>query len=197
MSGPDGEPDGVINALDRIILGSYYPDFIYGFTSDFKYKNFELNLILEGVSGNEIFNATNGTSLNSFQRGNNQLKDIMGNYWTTENPDPNAKYPKISAATQITGSERFIEDGSYLRVKSLRLAYNLPVEKLGLKIFDLAQIYISGSNLLTFTKYTGLDPEVNSRGSDSGNVANRLWIGVDQNAYPNAKIYAFGLKLNF
>jgi len=197
LSGPDGVPDGAINALDRIILGSYYPDFIYGFTSDFKYKNFELNLILEGVSGNEIFNATNGTSLNSFQRGNNQLKDIMGNYWTTENPDPNAKYPKISAATQITGSERFVEDGSYLRLKSLKFAYNLPVSKWGLKIFDLAQVYVSGSNLLTFTKYTGLDPEVNSRGSDSGSVANRLWIGVDQNAYPNAKVYSVGLKLNF
>lgn len=197
LSGPDGEPDEVINALDRIILGSYYPDFIYGFTSDFKYKNFELNLILEGVQGNEIFNATNGTNLNSFQRGNNQLKDIMDNYWTTENPDPNAKYPKISAATQITGSERFIEDGSYLRVKSLKFAYNLPVSEWGLKIFDLAQVYVSGSNLLTFTKYTGLDPEVNSRGSDGGDVANRLWIGVDQNAYPNAKIYAIGLKLSF
>ncbi|MDB4582977.1 TonB-dependent receptor [Draconibacterium sp.] len=197
LSGPDGVPDGAVNALDRIILGSYYPDLIYGFTSDFKYKNFELNLILEGVYGNEIFNATNGTNLNSFQRGNNQLKEIMGNYWIPESPDPNAKYPKISAATQITGSERFIEDGSYLRVKSLKLAYNLPVQKMGQDIFDLIQIYISGSNLLTFTNYTGLDPEVNSRGSDSGNVANRLWMGVDQNAYPNAKVYAVGLKLSF
>lgn len=197
LSGPDGEPDGLINALDRVILGSYDPDFIYSFTSDFKYKNFELNLVLEGVYGNEIFNATNGSTLNSFQRGTNQLKDIMGNYWTTENPDPNAKYPKISAATQITGSERFIEDGSYLRVKSLKLAYNLPVKKMGLKIFDMAQVYVSGSNLFTFTNYTGLDPEVNSRGSDSGSVANRLWVGVDQSAYPSAKVYSLGLKLNF
>lgn len=197
LSGPDGVPDGVINALDRVILGSYYPDFIYDLTSDFTYKNFELNLILEGVYGNEIFNATNGTSLNSFQRGNNQLKDIMGNYWVPENPDPKAKYPKISAATQITGSERFIEDGSYLRVKSLKLAYNLPVAKLGLRTFNMAQIYISGTNLLTITKYTGLDPEVNTRGTDGGSVADRLWIGIDQFGYPNAKVYAVGLKLSF
>ncbi len=197
LSGPDGTPDGVINALDRVILGSNYPDFIYSVTSDFMYKNFELNLIVEGVYGNEIFNATNGTSLNSFQRGNNQLQDIMGNYWTPENPNPNAKYPKISAATQITGSERFIEDGSYIRLKSARLAYNLPVRKLGLNAFDVAQVYVSGTNLFTITNYTGLDPEVNTRGSDSGNVANRLWIGVDQFGYPTARVFAVGLKLGF
>ena len=197
VSGPEGEPDGVINALDRVILGSYYPDFIYGFTSDFSYKNFELNLILEGVYGNEIFNATKGTNLNSFQRGNNQFKDIIGNYWTPENPDPNAKYPKISAQTQVTASERFIEDGSYLRLKSLRLAYNLPISAMGIRFFDRAQIYVSGSNLFTITNYSGLDPEVNTRGSDSGGVANRLWIGIDQNGYPNAKVYAAGLKLSF
>lgn len=197
LSGPDGVPDGVINALDRVVLGSYYPDFIYGFTSDFSYKNFELNLIIEGVYGNEIFNATNGTLLNSFQRGNNQLKDIMGNYWTAENPNPNAKYPKISAATQITGSERFIEDGSYLRLKSLRFAYNLPVQKMGLNVFDVAQIYVSGSNLFTLTKYTGIDPEVNTRGTDGGSVSSRLWVGIDQFGYPNAKVYAVGVKLSF
>jgi hypothetical protein len=197
VSGPNGEPDGIINALDRVILGSYHPDFIYGFSSDFKYKNFELNIILEGVYGNEIFNATNGTNLNSFQRGNNQLKEIMGNYWTPENPNPSAKYPKISAATQVTASERFIEDGSYLRLKSLRFAYNLPVSKLGISFFDMAQVYVSGTNLFTITNYTGLDPEVNTRGSDSGNVENRLWIGIDQSGYPNAKVYAVGLKLSF
>ena len=193
LSGPDGEPDGIVNALDRVILGSYYPDFIYGFMSNFSYKNFELNMAIEGVQGNELFNATHGTHLNSFQRGNNQFKDIMGNYWTEENPDPNAKYPKISAATQITVSERFIEDASYLRIRSLRLAYNIPVSK----IFDLVQVYLSGTNLFTFTKYTGIDPEASTRGTDSGNVANRLRIGHDQSSYPNAKIYAIGLRLSF
>jgi len=149
------------------------------------------------VYGNEIFNATNGTLLNSFQRGNNQLKDIIGNYWTEDNPDPNAKYPKISSATQITSSDRFIEDGSYVRLKTLKLAYNVPVSQLGLSFFDNIQFYVSGTNLLTITKYTGLDPEVNTRGTDSGGVANRLWVGIDQFGYPNAKVYAAGVKLSF
>ncbi len=197
VSGPDGTPDGTVNALDRVILGNPSPDFFYSFNSNLAYKAFELNVILEGVYGNEIFNATNGTHLNSFQRGNNQFKDIIGNYWTAENPDPNAKYPKISSATQIDISDRFIEDGSYLRVKSIRLAYNLPVQQLGVPFFDFAQIYLSGTNLFTFTKYTGLDPEVNTKGVDSQNIANRLNMGHDQSGYPNAKTYAIGLKLNF
>lgn len=197
ISGPDGQPDGVINSLDRVILGSPHPDFFYGLNTMFSYKNFELNVILDGVYGNEIFNATNGTHLNSFQRGNNQFKDIIGNYWSEDNPDPNAKYPKISSATGIDVSDRFIEDGSYLRVKSIKLAYNLPVRKLGVPLFEKAQVYLSGTNLFTITNYTGLDPEVNTRGDDSQEIANRLRMGHDQSGYPNAKTYAIGLKLNF
>ena len=197
LSGPDGVPDGTVNALDRVILGSYHPDFIYGLTSNFSYKGLELNVQVEGVQGNELFNATNGTHLNSFQRGNNQFRDILGNYWTEENPNPDAKYPKISSATQITVSERFIEDASYLRIKSARLAYNLPVTKIGLNGFDMAQIYVSGTNLFTFTDYSGLDPESNTRGNDSSNVGDRLRFGHDQSSYPAAKIYAIGLKFRF
>ncbi|WP_052958628.1 TonB-dependent receptor [Maribacter thermophilus] len=197
VSGPDGVPDGLVNTLDRVILGSYHPDFIYGLTSNFSYKGIELNVMLEGVQGNELFNATNGTHLNSFQRGNNQFRDIIGNYWTEENPDPNAKYPKISSATQITVSDRFIEDASYLRVKSMRLAYNFPVSDIGLNGFDMLQLYISGTNLFTFTKYSGLDPEANTRGTDSSSIGDRLRFGHDQSSYPSAKIYSMGLKFRF
>lgn len=197
ISGPDGVPDGAINALDRVVLGSYFPDFIYGLTTNLSYKNIELNIAIEGVQGNELFNATNGTHLNSFQRGNNQFKDIIGNYWTEENPNPDAKYPKLSSATQITVSDRFIEDASYMRLRSLRLAYNFPVKEIGLSGFDMAQLYISGNNLFTITNYTGLDPEANTRGDDSSNIGNRLRVGHDQSSYPNAKIYAIGLKIRF
>ncbi len=193
----DVDGDEVVNALDKVIIGNPYPDFFYGFNTNLSYKNFEFNLFLEGVYGNEIFNATNGTHLNSFQRGNNQFTDIIGNYWTQENPNPNAKYPRISSLTGIDISDRFIEDGSYLRVKSVRLAYNFPLEQWGLNVFDYAQVFVSGTNLLTFTKYTGLDPEMNTRGTDSQSIGSRLQMGHDQSGYPNAKNYTVGLRLSF
>lgn len=197
VSGPEGEPDGIVNSLDRVILGSYYPDFIYGFTSTFMYKNFEVDMAVEGVYGNEIFFGTAGTHLNSFRDGVNQFKDLIGNYWTEENPDPNAKYPKISPQSQFTASDRFIEDGSYLRLRSLRLAYNLPVSKMGISAIERLQVYISGTNLFTITKYPGIDPEVNTWGNDGDDIAWRLRIGFDQHAYPSAKTYALGLRVNF
>jgi TonB-linked SusC/RagA family outer membrane protein len=193
----DMDGNGIINSLDRVILGNPLPDYFYGLNTNLAYKNFELSVFVEGVQGNEIFHATKGTHLNSFQRGSNQFRDILGNYWTADNPDPNAKYPKISAASGIDISDRFIEDGSYLRVKSIRFAYNLPVKNWGLDWVARAQVYFSGINLFTFTDYTGLDPEVSTRGTDGANISTRLQLGHDQSGYPNAKTYAFGLKLNF
>lgn len=193
----DIDGNGTINSLDRVILGNPTPDFFYGLNTNLAYGNFELGVFFEGVQGNQIFNATNGTHLNSFQRGSNQFRDILGNYWSLDNPDPNAKYPKISSATAIDISDRFIEDGSYLRLKSLRLAYNFPVKDWGLTWIGGAQIYFSGINLLTVTDYKGLDPEVSTKGQDGGNIANILDMGHDQSGYPNAKTYALGVKLNF
>lgn len=193
----DIDGNGIVNSLDRVILGNPLPDFFYGINTNLGYQNFELSIFVEGVQGNEIFHATKGTHANSFQRGSNQFADVYGNYWTTDNPDPNAKYPKVSAATGVDISDRFIEDGSYLRVKSVRLAYNIPFAKWGISTFNRAQIYVSGTNLLTFTDYTGLDPEVSTKGVDGSNIGTRLEIGHDQSGYPNAKTYAVGLKLNF
>jgi hypothetical protein len=193
----DTNGDGAISPADRVILGSPYPGFIYGFNTNLSYKNFGLNIFLDGVYGNKIFWATAGTQLNSFQRGQNQFADIYGNYWTEENPDPNAKYPKISSATVVNVSDRFVKDGSYLRVKSIILTYTLPVRKIGVNWCDKAQLYVSGINLLTFTRYPGLDPESNTTGSDSQDIGSRLNTGIDQGAYPTAKTIAVGLRLNF
>ena len=115
--------------------------------------------------------------------------------WTVENPDPNAKYPKISAASNVDISDRFIENGSYLRVKNISLGYDLPMAKWGATWCNAMQIYVSGTNLFTFTDYTGLDPEINTRGEDSQDIGNRLRMGHDQSGYPNAKVYAIGLRL--
>ena len=191
----DMNGDGVINAQDRVILGNPNPDLIYSMNSTLSYKGINLSVFLEGVQGNQIFNATNGTHLNSFQRGSTQFRDLLGNYWTEENPNPHAKYPKISAASGFDISDRFIENGSYLRLKSVNLGYDLPVSNWGWGWCNALQIYVSGTNLLTLTKYTGLDPEINTRGDDSNNISTRLQMGHDQSGYPNARIFAMGFRL--
>jgi hypothetical protein len=119
----------------------------------------------------------------------------MGNYWTADNPNPNAKYPKISSGSNAQVSDRYVKDGSYLRVKSIVLTYNIPVSKISW--LNTAQIYFSGNNLFTFTNYPGLDPEVNTRGSDASSVSSRLFIGVEQDPYPFARTFTIGTKLIF
>ncbi len=193
----DRNNDGSITDLDKTIIGSPYPDFLFGFNSNFSYKNFELGLIVEGVYGNDLLWASAATHLNSFQRGSNQFADLYGNYWTAENPDPNAKYAKVSPQSQALISDRFIEDGSYLRLKSLRFAYNIPSKKIGLNWLNGAQVYLSGTNLLTITNYPGIDPDVNTYGTDSQEISTRLAQGVDASAYPSSKTYTIGVKLNF
>ena len=189
--------DGVINPLDRVIMGNPYPNFIFGFNSNFSYKNFDLGIFLEGVHGNDIFFETGYTNLNSFQRGQNQLADLSGNFWTAEDPNPNAKYPKISAGTQMLASNRFMKDGSYMRMKTLELGYNIPLKKLGISWFSKARIYLKANNLFTLTHYIGLDPDVNTAGNDSQDIGSRLNMGVDTDGYPNARIYAAGIQLDF
>src|SRR5690606_12407996 len=165
--------------------------------NNFSYRNFSLNVFVEGAQGNEIFWATSGTFLNSFQRGHNQFVDIIGNYWTAENPDPNAKYPKISSQTAAQVSDRYVKDGSYIRLKSVTLNYDIPMQNLGVQWFKNATIFVSGTNLLTLTNYPGLDPEVNTTGTDNQNVGNRLSMGIDQGAYPSTRTFFFGARLGF
>lgn len=184
----DTDGNGVVNSLDRVILGSPYPDFIYGFQSNLSYENFDLSILLDGVYGNEIIWETQAVQLNSFQRGHNQFVDMMGNYWTEEDPDPFAKYPKVSSITSHQFSDRFIYDGSYLRVKKIKLAYNIPGRILsGIDKIDRAQVYISGTNLFTFTSYPSLSPEVTTKGG--------LEKGIDKTAYPDTKNVIFGIKV--
>jgi len=184
----DVNTDGIINTLDRVILGDPNPKWIFSLNNNLSYKNFGLNIFMEGIEGRDIFWATAGAHLNSYQRGHNQFADLFGNYWTPENPNPNAKYPKVSSSSASEISERYVKDGSYLRLKVVTLSYNIPVSKI--RWLGAAQLYVSGTNLLTFTNYPGLDPEVNTRG-------NAIFRGVDQNSYPSAKMLTVGTKLVF
>ena len=196
---------GITNA-DRTIIGDPNPDFFYNFGSTMGYKNFELNALFQGVEGADIFNVNATAVGNSFYFGENQLKEVYNNHWSASKPDPNAKYPKISAKTLFKESDRFVEDGSFLRLKNIQLAYNFPVSLLGAKWVKGLQLYVSGQNLWTSTKYSWYDPEVNTRGTAISNLSNSnsqttlpsgnsISNGIDNAGYPNVKMYTFGARL--
>src|SRR5690554_1070264 len=112
------------------------------------------------------------------------IRDVLYNSWTPENT--NAKYPIISRNTTANFSDRFVEDGSYFRIKNIQLAYTFPSEFQNLNLFRNLQIYVSGQNLLTLTKYSGWDPEINSSG-----------IGIDNKTYPMTKSFTLGVRARF
>ncbi|HEV7350333.1 TonB-dependent receptor [Telluribacter sp.] len=184
--------DGAITNSDQTIIGNPYPDYIFSINNNLSFNNFELNVFLEGIQGNDLFFATGGSISNSFNTGENQLVDVYNNRWRPGSPNPNALYPKISVGSNFRVSDRFVKDGSYVRIKNVRLAYNIPVADLNIKWIQAFQLYASAQNLLTFTSYPGLDPEVNTR-SGTGD----LRIGIDETGYPAARTFTFGLKLGF
>lgn len=182
--------DGVINQNDKTIIGDPNPDFIYGLNSLMSYKSFDLSLFFQGTQGNDIVNISSIDNSLNYGYGCNLLKDVVGNNWTPENPT--AKYPKITRNQTMNFSDRLVENGSYLRLKNIELAYNFPVNKWKQNWLNKLRIYISAQNILTFTKYSGWDPEVNSQGG-----ANSIAQGIDHFAYPTAKSYTFGINIGF
>jgi hypothetical protein len=182
----DFDKNGVINALDKKFIGDPNPDFIFGFNSNLTYKAFELSLFVQGSQGNDIFNLSAVNQTLDYGFGLNMPVDVYLNHWTPTNTT--AKYPKISRTTAAQISNRFVEDGSYVRLKNIQLAYNLPIQK-WVKWFRTAQVYISAQNLLTVTDYSGYDPEINSYGG-----SNSIRQGIDHYSYPGAKSFTFGLR---
>lgn len=186
----DLDKDGVITPNDRTYIGDPNPDFIYGFTSDMSYKGFELNFFLQGTQGNDLFNVSAINNTIDYGYGLNMPKEVFYNHWTPTNT--NAKYPVISRSVTANVSDRFVEDGSYLRLRNVQLAYNLPVKKLGSNWIRNIQLYVSGQNLLTFTKYSWWDPEVNASGGSASTT-----LGLDWYSYPTSKSVTFGIRAGF
>ncbi|MDQ6480371.1 TonB-dependent receptor [Dyadobacter sp. LHD-138] len=190
----DVNGDGIITAADRTIIGSPHPDFNYGVNLNVGYKAFDLTVFGQGVYGNEIFNYTRyWTDFNVFQ--GNRSKDMLYNSWKKSGDD--AKLPRLNSgdATSQQVSSYFLEDGSYFRIKNIQLTYTLPSALLKKVKIASAQVYLQGQNLLTFTKYTGLDPDINLRRSGNDNEDKHL--GVDEGAYPVAKSYLVGVRFGF
>ncbi|TKK71069.1 TonB-dependent receptor [Ilyomonas limi] len=185
----DANGDGVINDNDRVVKGSAYPKFSYGFSFNAAYKGFDLNVFLQGVQGNKLFNGLKYLGLQSSVSGQNynMLEDIK-NAWSPSNP--NADIPRVSLSDPngnfSTTSDWFIEDGSYMRVKNLTLGYTLPATLTERLHLNTLRVYATANNLFTFTNYSGFDPEV---GMDN--------YGIDIGRYPQARTILFGLNVNF
>lgn len=177
--------DGKVDATnDREILGDANPKFFGGMTNTFYYKGFELNVFLQYSVGNKIYNY-NAMELETPTGGTNAYADLV-NRWTPEHPSN--VYPKASTNRNILVSDRFVEDGSYLKLKTLSLSYDF--SKLKLKHIQGLRVYVTGQNLLTWTKYRGYDPEVSYKG------ASTLEAGEDYGGYPQARTFMVGLKLD-
>lgn len=182
--------DGVISAEDKTYIGDPNPKYMYGVNSIMSYKNFDLTLFFQGMYGNDIFNLSAISSTMDYSSGVNMPREVLENHWSPSNP--NAKYPIISRNSSVMVSDRFVEDGSYVRLKNIQLAYNFPLQNWGVDWMYQLQIYVSGQNLWTSTNYSWWDPEVNSRGG-----ANSTALGIDHYSYPTAKTYTVGIRAGF
>ena len=173
--------DGVIDDKDRTYLGSPNPTFIFAMNNTFAYKGFDLSIFLQGVAGNKIFNA-NRLYTEAMSVAQNQTIATL-NRWNgegTSNTMPRAVFNDPNKNTRQ--SDRYIEDGSYLRIKNVTLGYSIPGLLLKKIHISTARFYLSAQNLFTFTKYTGIDPEVGSN-------------GIDNNVYPVTRTYSIGVNL--
>ena len=184
----DANKDG---KLDFYYLGSPLPKFTYSFNSSLAYKGFDLSCVLQGVYGNKIFNGPSIYSRSSTATWN--LSRDMVNRWTGEGTQTDARYPRLNAAdvNNTLMSDRLIEDGSYLRIKTLQLGYDISQTLTKKLRLEKLRVYVNAQNLFTFTKYTGLDPEIGMRGYDA------LDIGVDRGDYPQARVYSVGMNVTF
>jgi len=203
------KPDGIIDEKDRTYLGNTTPKFIFGLNNSFSWKNFELNIFFNGVYGNKVYNILRQRHIGTDGYGG-KLKDVAG-FARIERIDPeigtnvisnvyisNAADATAARVYRAAGnknsneriSSRFVEDGSYLRLKNISLSYSVPRAWLQKNLpVDFLQIYVSVQNLYTFTKYKGFDPEI---GSYDVRVA-----GVDNSRYPSQRQYNFGMRFNF
>ncbi|MCG6189704.1 TonB-dependent receptor [Maribellus maritimus] len=182
--------DGEVTDEDRTFIGDPNPDFIYGLNSNMSWKNFDLNLFIQGSYGNDIFALGMVNQNYKWYIGYNMQKEVLYNHWSPENV--NARYPVIDEIFSTEMADNFMYNGSYIRLKNIELSYNLPLKKYGINWLTKGQVYISAQNLLTITDYPWWDPEVNSYGG--GNSINQ---GIDYYSYPTAKSFTVGVKLSF
>ena len=189
VSGPEGVPDGLITSDDRTIIGSAQPDFIFGFTNNFNYKNFDLSLFFYGSIGNDLLNMSNMNL--EWHRSTDAL-----DRWTTSNTDTELPrngfyYAKYGGYT----NSHFIEDASFVRLKNITLGYTIPAR---ISFVNSLRLYVVAENVFTLTKYSGWDPEVDTKGYEAkGSQTANAGAGLDFNSYPSMKSFTVGLNVTF
>lgn len=217
ISGPNGEPDGKIDTYDRIDLGSPLPLFTYGWTNTFRYKGFDLSIFINGSYGNKVMNYNSIALTHMNTPWCNQIKTVNdraqlvpidpdkayadGGSWynditNVKVANPGTKIPRASINDPNDNdriSSRYVEDGSYLRIKNLTFGYTFPKKWMEKAKIENLRIYVNMQNLWTFTKYSGYDPEVGASTQDSTG----LTYGLDNGRYPSPTTYSFGLNITF
>lgn len=187
----DINKDGKVDANDRTIIGSAMPKFTYGLTNTFSFRNISLSVFFQGSYGNKMANFNNYDLLN-FTGQNNVTAAAGLNRWRLDHPSN--KYPRALAAGSLDQgifSTAILEDASYLRLKNITLSYSLPSTALSRLHMSNLRLYVSGTNLLTFTQYSGYDPEANTFGQST------TLVGIDLGGYPQTRILQIGLNASF
>ncbi|WP_254712342.1 SusC/RagA family TonB-linked outer membrane protein [Seonamhaeicola sp. S2-3] len=188
----DVNGDGIISVEDAVVLGSPLPDLIFGLENSFSYKNWDFSFYFQGTIGNEVYNLR--TRNHYFNRGETTKFAELADRWTPDNPNSNIPRAGADSVTSTSPNSEYVEDGSHLRLKTARIAYNLPVEKMGLNSLKNATIYFSGSNLLLISDFRLIDPESSRFGRDGlGNIAQ----GYNDGSYPNPRVLTLGLNVTF
>lgn len=179
----DQNNDGIINNDDVVNIANTLPDYTFGWNNFFAYKNFDLSVLIQGVQGNDIYNI--GRS--RIESNDSGTSVSLLNVWTEDNE--NTDLPGHNALGGFRNDSRWVEDGSYIRVKNISLGYALPASILGSLGVSSARIYATGTNLFTHTNYTGYDPEASTNVDSRG--------GIDHSTFPSQKKFTLSLDIRF
>lgn len=198
VSGPEGIPDGKIDSYDRTTIGDPHPDLMAGFSATLTYKNWDMTMFWYSTIGNDLFNNTKYfTDFPLF--GGNRSKTMRDYSWTMGADNSKAKLPILDSQDGWGGavaSSYYVEDGSFLKLKNLVIGYTLPQSVLKKATISNLRLYVQAENLLTFTKYTGLDPEITNMETGAGSGSD-LTRGVDAGGWPTTMRILFGVNFAF
>ncbi|MEM9984653.1 MAG: SusC/RagA family TonB-linked outer membrane protein, partial [Bacteroidota bacterium] len=182
--------DGVINEDDVTVIGNGAPDFAWGFNNTLTWKGFDLNVFFQSIVGHDIFNIQRSIMLGASGDVRTPTHADIENRWTPENQ--NTDIPAFSSTNfQVPEDSRFIEDGSFIRLRNVRLSYTFSPEMFNANFFQGLTLYVSGQNLYTFTNYKGYDPEISGAGDSNVNLS------IDNGTYPNPRVVTLGANLTF